>query len=170
MAHLSDTQITGLYTWTLQAPADRAAVELLLHHGQWLDRADFRQEFLQDIPADPVHTRALTLIHWDLVHTALRNGDLPACPSAVAVLRIALSLATREPVDLDTALTELDTVGAAAVASAVLTAADTPIPLWPEPHHAPGGRTALYLDPDGRFWAVPRELLEAAYEPERRPS
>ncbi|MFE3458587.1 hypothetical protein ACFXKD_13680 [Nocardiopsis aegyptia] len=116
-------QIQALRTWARGYSADRAAVELLITHDEWLNRPDFRDRFVEDIPVDEVHTEPLTVIHWDLVLIAVQNHDLVASSSALAVLRIALSLAVCEPVDLCEALVGLDATNTAAVATAVVTAA-----------------------------------------------
>ncbi|MFE1081730.1 hypothetical protein ACFW31_24610 [Nocardiopsis alba] len=123
---ISDTHqalIEGLRTWTKGCSADRAAVELLITHDEWLNRPDFHNRFVEDIPVDEVHTCPLTVIHWDLVLIAVQNNDLIASSSALSVLRIALSLAVCEPIDLCGALVGLDATNTAAVATALVTAA-----------------------------------------------
>ncbi|WP_174546405.1 hypothetical protein [Nocardiopsis dassonvillei] len=112
--------IKGLRTWASGYAADRAAVELLITHSEWLNRADF-QRYME--PLFDADGQSLTVIDWDRAAAALAKGRMPASSSAVAVLRIALSLAVGKPVDLCDAMTGLDATNTAAVAVAVVTAA-----------------------------------------------
>lgn len=112
--------IAELRTWATGFSADRAAVELLITHGQWLRRRDF-QRYLEPV-FDSAGT-SMTVIDWDRARKALKRGSLVASSSELAVLRIALSLAVGLPVDLSEALIGLDATNTAAVATAVVTAA-----------------------------------------------
>ncbi|MDE3725232.1 hypothetical protein PWG71_27955 [Nocardiopsis sp. N85] len=109
----------GLRAWASGFSVDRAAVELLITHGEWLMRRDF-QRYLE--PYFDAEGRSLTAIHWDQVHAALDENTFPASSSAVSVLRIALSLALGTPVDL-TCVVGLDATNTAAVATALVIAA-----------------------------------------------
>lgn len=109
----------GLRAWASGFSVDRAAVELLITHEEWLTRRDFQRHLEPYFDADG---RPLTAIDWDRVRKALDMGAFPASSSAVAVLRIALSLALGTPVDL-TAVVGLDATNTAAVAAALVIAA-----------------------------------------------
>lgn len=111
--------IEGLRTWASGFSVDRAAVELLIAHGEWLSRRDF-QRYLE--PYFDAGGRPLTAIHWDRVRAALNKGALPASSSAITVLRIALSLGNGLLVDLSDVV-GLDATNTAAVAAALVTAA-----------------------------------------------
>ncbi|MGW8528480.1 MULTISPECIES: hypothetical protein [Nocardiopsidaceae] len=117
---LQPALIEALRTWASGYCADQAAVDLLITHEAWLHRADFHR--LME-PTFNVNGTPITIIDWGRVSTAVNAGDLPASSSALSVLRIALSLAVGEPVDLGDALTGLDATNTAAVATAVVTAA-----------------------------------------------
>lgn len=112
--------IEGLRTWASGYSADRAAVELLITHDEWLTRADFQQymESLLDHTGQP-----LTVIDWEHLREAVDRNELIASSSAVQVLRIALSLAVGLPVDLGEAMTGLDATNTTAVALALVTTA-----------------------------------------------
>jgi hypothetical protein len=112
--------IEGLRRWADGYSADRAAVELLITHNEWLRRPDFRR-YIE--PTFDAYGQQLTVIEWDRVRKAVDRGDLVASSSASQVLRIVLSLAVGVPVDLEEALTGLDATNAAAVATALVTAA-----------------------------------------------
>lgn len=109
----------GLRSWASGFSVDRAAVELLITHEEWLNRRDFHRYTEPYFDADG---RPLTAIHWDRVGKALDRGAFPASSSAVTVLRIALSLALGTPVDLTTVV-GLDATNTAAVANALVIAA-----------------------------------------------
>ncbi|XKK37261.1 hypothetical protein HFP72_20530 [Nocardiopsis sp. ARC36] len=117
---LQPTLIKDLRTWASGYCADRAAVDLLITHEEWLHRADFQRLMEPMVDGDG---RPFTVIYWDRVSAVVNTGDLPASSSALSVLRIALSLAVGEPVDLGDALTGLDATNTAAVAAAMVTAA-----------------------------------------------
>lgn len=71
----------------VQGEHRRAAVELLIQHEHWLNRADFRHAALTD---DPEHGEAL--IRWDQAAEFLDNGPRGST-SELAVLRLAVALA-----------------------------------------------------------------------------
>lgn len=112
--------IEGLRRWADGYSADRAAVELLITHNEWLRRTDFRR-YLE--PVFDGYGKSITVIEWDRVRKAVKRGDLVASSSALSMLRIALSLAIGLPVDLGDALTGLDATNTTAVAVALVTAA-----------------------------------------------
>lgn len=112
--------IEGLRRWADGYSADRAAVELLITHNEWLRRPDFRRYI---DPTFDANGQPLTVIEWDRVRKALKRGDLFASSSALSVLRVALSLTVGLPVDLGEALAGLDATNTAAVITALVTAA-----------------------------------------------
>lgn len=116
--------IEGLRNWADGFSADRAAVELLITHESWLTRPDFLSRCVDTIPAEELidPARPVSIIDWEETVRALADG-LPAASSMTGILRIAASLGTGEPVDLRDALVGLDPTNTAAVATAVVTAA-----------------------------------------------
>lgn len=112
--------LEGLRRWAAGYSADRAAVELLITHDEWLRRPDFHRYMEPVFDADG---QPLTVIEWDRVRKAIKRGDLIASSSALSVLRIALSLTVGLPVDLGEALTGLDATNTTAVTVAMVTAA-----------------------------------------------
>ncbi|MGW9555448.1 hypothetical protein ACWGSK_13170 [Nocardiopsis sp. NPDC055551] len=113
---------TGLRNWAEGSCADRAAVELLIEHDRWLNRADFVR-CIDVIPEaelfDP--DRPVAVPDWKRISAGLAGNEFPASSSEVAILRIVLSLADNTPVCLQTALMGLDSTNAAAVVDAVIT-------------------------------------------------
>jgi hypothetical protein len=95
-----------------------AAVELLIAHHCWLNRADFRDQFLFT-GTDFDTAEVTTCIDWPRSVMALNRGRLPCSGSEARILRIAASIGEGVPVDLREALTELDTVNTALIANAV---------------------------------------------------
>jgi hypothetical protein len=116
--------IQGLRNWADGFSADRAAVELLIAHESWLTRRDFFDRCVDIVPPEELSdpTRPVTIIDWQETVRALADA-LPASSSEVAVLRIAVSLGAGEPVNLQDALVGLDATNTAAVATAMVTAA-----------------------------------------------
>lgn len=114
----------GLRNWAEGSRADRAAVELLIEHDHWLRRTDLLR-CIETIPEpellDP--DRPVSIPDWKQITANLAAREFPASSSEVSILRIALSLAAGEPVDLRGALVGLDSTNAAAVVDAVITAA-----------------------------------------------
>ena len=99
-----------------------AAVELLIANPPWLQRRDFVVNFIDNLQPQPGNTPMAT-VNWATALTALDAGNLPCSSGEGQLLRIAASLAEGIPVDLRTALTDLDTTNTAQVAQAVLHAA-----------------------------------------------
>ncbi len=112
--------IEGLRRWADGYSADRAAVELLITHDEWLRRPDFQRYIDPTFDADG---QPLTVIEWDRVRKALNRSDLVSSSSGLSVLRIALSLAVGLPVNLGEAMAGLDATNTTAVATALVTAA-----------------------------------------------
>ncbi|MEV2278529.1 hypothetical protein AB0I72_23380 [Nocardiopsis sp. NPDC049922] len=110
----------GLRRWACGYAADRAAVELLITHHAWLTRLDFCP-FMQDLT--DTSGEPITVIYWDEVRDALNRGRLTGSSSETAILRIALSLTIGDLVDLGQAMSGLDATNTAAVAQALITAA-----------------------------------------------
>lgn len=133
--------IEGLRNWADGLSADRAAVELLITHESWLARSDFLDRCVTETPVEELFdpARPIATIDWDEAFCALVDG-LPASSSMVAILRIAVSLGTGKPVDLRDALVGLDATNAAAVATAVVTAAqaETRVNVSLAPRELPG--------------------------------
>ena len=97
----------------------QAGVELLIDHGCWLYRADFTALItLDDSAASP-----LAFVDWPAAIAALHAGRLPCSGGERRMLQVAASIAGAVPVDLSDALTGLDRIGIALVATAVLHAA-----------------------------------------------
>jgi hypothetical protein len=99
-----------------------AAVELLIAHRHWLHQDTFRNEFLFT-GVDFDTTEVTTGIDWPTAVMALDRGRLPCSGSEARMLRIAASIGAGIPIDLREALTELDIVNTALVATAVTHAA-----------------------------------------------
>ncbi|QUX27896.1 hypothetical protein KGD83_21835 [Nocardiopsis akebiae] len=116
--------VQSLRNWADGFAADRAAVELLIAHESWLARRDFLDRCVDIVPSEELSdpTRPVAIIDWEETVRALADA-LPASSSEVAVLRIAASLGTGEPVDLRDTLVGLDATNTAAVATAMVTAA-----------------------------------------------
>ncbi|MGW4426013.1 hypothetical protein [Streptosporangium sp. NPDC004631] len=103
LAHL----IEAARAWVRGSYATEAAVELLVHHGTWLERSDFLRMAVEYVPG--VYADApYAVISWDTIHSAMYNGLLPCSGAEAAILRIALSLAEGHPVDLGPAIIRLD--------------------------------------------------------------
>ncbi|MEU0242307.1 hypothetical protein ABZ234_31905 [Nocardiopsis sp. NPDC006198] len=115
----------ALRTWASGASADRAALNLLVEHGHWLDRRDVVTGYVRWVPEEGQTRPAepLATLDWAGLADALDRGDLAASSSQEAVLRIALSLAGVRPVDLRQALTGLGWASVGPVCGAVATAA-----------------------------------------------
>jgi hypothetical protein len=91
--------------------ANEAAVELLIEHGTWLYRADFRARFVNEYQPDPddvMYDVALAEVRWADAVAALNAGELPCSTSEAHMLRIAASIADGVPVDLRRCLGNLD--------------------------------------------------------------
>jgi hypothetical protein len=95
-----------------------AAVDLLVGHGCWLERADFVDEFVETDPG--LSGTPMAWIDWPAAVAALAAGRLPCSGSEAGVLRLATSIASGGPVDLGEVLTSLDGPNLVLVATAVL--------------------------------------------------
>ena len=88
-------------------PADTAAAGLIIGHGHFLHRPDFRRVITSG--ASISTGRPLAVISWPGALHALENGLLPCASSEQAVLRIAASLGDPAiPVRLHAVLGNLD--------------------------------------------------------------
>jgi hypothetical protein len=103
----------GLY------PAE-ASVELLISHGSFLRRNDFRHRFVHHSTSITDGTTPMATIDWPAAVIALDIGDLPCSGGEHRILRIAASLAHGIPVDLRDCLTGLDHHNIQRVITAVL--------------------------------------------------
>lgn len=106
----------ALRQWASGSHNIEAAVGLLIAHGSWLRRPEFRQRVIWTS-----HSRTSGFTHvgidWD---AASELQDLPASSSEHAILAIALSLADGDnQVDLGDALTSLDERNATLVLEAI---------------------------------------------------
>jgi hypothetical protein len=102
-------------------PADTAAAELIISHGHFLHRDDFRRIIT---PGTSICTgQPLATICWDAALHALQGGLLPCSSSEQAILRIAASLGDPAiPVHLRAILGNLDTRNITLVATAITAA------------------------------------------------
>ncbi|MDQ1306694.1 MAG: hypothetical protein QG671_2526 [Actinomycetota bacterium] len=103
----------GLY------PAE-ASVDLLINHGTFLLRRDFRDRFIHLGTSITDGTTAMAEIDWITAITALDIHDLPCSGGEQRILRLAASLAAGIPVDLREALTGLDDRNTELTVTAVL--------------------------------------------------
>ena len=98
--------------------ATEASVELLISHGTFLRRNDFRHRFVHHGITDG--TTHMAAIDWPAAVTALDAGELPCSGGEHRILRIAASLAAGIPADLRDCLTGLDHDNIQRVINAVL--------------------------------------------------
>jgi hypothetical protein len=115
----------GLY------PAE-AGVELLISHGSFLRRSDFRDRFVH-LGTSITDGITLAEIDWPTAITALDSGDLPCSGGEQQILRLAASLANGTPVNLRDTLTGLDHRNIELVITAILHASGR----QPEPPRIP---------------------------------
>jgi hypothetical protein len=88
-------------------PAE-ANVELLINHGSFLRRNDFRDRFVHMGTSITDGATTMAEIDWPTTITALDTGDLPCSGGEQRILRLAASLADGIPIDLRDTLTGLD--------------------------------------------------------------
>jgi hypothetical protein len=98
--------------------ATEASVELLISHGTFLRRNDFRHRFVHHGITDG--TTYMAAINWAAAVTAIDAGELPCSGGEHRILRIAASLAAGIPADLRDCLTGLDHHNIQRVIGAVL--------------------------------------------------
>jgi hypothetical protein len=106
------TQAQGIY-------CHEAAAELLIAHQSWLQRPDFTEPFV-NVRNGVVDGRAMAIIEWAEVITALHARQLPCSGGEHRILRIAASLASGIPVDLRDVLSGLDNTNLDLVARTVM--------------------------------------------------
>ena len=92
----------ALRTCTSGIYAAEAAVGMLIVHGAWLDRPDFRQF----IHAEP--EAGMAAIDWPAVTAALAEGRMPSSNGEQKMLRLSASIAGHAPVILGDTITGLD--------------------------------------------------------------
>jgi hypothetical protein len=105
-----------------------AAVDLLIEHRRWLQRADFVDRFVVivgDDAADDADT-PMAFVDWPGAMAALDNGSLPGSSGEMQVLRIAASIIGAVAVDLGEVLCGLDRANLIAVTGAVMHAGGYP--------------------------------------------
>jgi hypothetical protein len=99
-----DRLATMLRAWASGMYASEAAVDLLIAHGTWLARRDFRQALVDAV--DDGWSRGgdlepMASIDWDAVTDFLERPDVSASSSEVTILRLAASMAgSRGPASL----------------------------------------------------------------------
>ena len=103
---------SGLHT-ALQACAAgfyplEAGVGLLIAHASFLNRSDFRDQFIHHGISITDGTTETAQIDWTAAITALDAGELPCSGGERRILRLAASIAGGIPVDLHDTLTGLD--------------------------------------------------------------
>lgn len=108
----------------LRAGADglyalEAGVGLIIAHGSWLDRQDFRQ-FIHIGDSITSPGTELAVIDWKAAIAALDVGECPGSSGEEKMLRLAASLAGDVPVRLGEAVTGLDDHNAGLLAKAIL--------------------------------------------------
>jgi len=108
----------GARAWAHGSYALEAAVELLIRHGVWLTHREFRRYAIDYVTATYTGT-PFTIIDWQAAHIALNRGYLPCSGSEAAILRIALSLADGQAVELGPAITGLDAINLRRVVAAI---------------------------------------------------
>lgn len=95
----------GLYTL-------EAATGLIIAHGTWLARDDFREHVY--------HGTGTATIDWEAVTRALNAYELPSSAGERRLLQLAASLAGQAPVVLGNAVTGLDDSNIQVLVRAVL--------------------------------------------------
>ena len=88
-------------------PAE-AGVELLVFHGTFLRRNDFRDRFVDQHTSIADRVTVLAAVDWAAAVAALDVGHLPCSAGERRILRLAASLAGGVPVDLHDTVTGLD--------------------------------------------------------------
>lgn len=105
--------------------AEEAAVELLIAHGTWIARNEFRGQYVG--VSDDGHS---AWIDWEKVSRTDREGGWAASPSAIQILHVAMQLAHRvDDWPLSELITGLDTTNVRLVLDAIAHAAG-----WRERH------------------------------------
>jgi hypothetical protein len=107
-------------TWAKGLLCLEAAVGLLIGNGTWLYRQDFLDTAVEIIAETG---REMAFVDFTAAADALTAGDLPCSAGERAVLQVAAGIAAGCPVNLEDALTSMDTANAALLADAVLHAA-----------------------------------------------
>jgi len=103
-------------------PAE-AGVELLIHHGTFLRRNDFRDRFVDQDTSITDGVTVLAAVDWTAAIAALNGGHLPCSGGEQRMLRLAASLAGGIPVDLYDSITGLDDRNVELTVAAILHAA-----------------------------------------------
>ena len=98
--------IAALRAYAAGLHADEAGTELLISHGGFLHRPDFRR--FVDAFASVSDDTPMAQIDWQSVHTAWRDGQLPVSGGEWRILKIAASLAAGTSVSLRDTLPGLD--------------------------------------------------------------
>ena len=118
-----DQLATMLRAWAAGLYTSEAAVELLIAHGHWLVRGDFRQALVDAVDdgwgrgGDVV---PMASIDWDAVGDFLEQPDVGASSSEVTILKLAASMAgARGPTSLMEITGSLDETNARLVLDAL---------------------------------------------------
>jgi hypothetical protein len=91
-----DQLITMLRAWASGFLDSEAAVELLIAHGAWLDRTDFRTTLIDAVDdgwRGDGDTEPVASIRWQAIPQFLDQPHLDVTAGDIAVLRLAASLA-----------------------------------------------------------------------------
>ncbi|MGH3377647.1 MAG: hypothetical protein ACRDS0_03795 [Pseudonocardiaceae bacterium] len=110
LAGMLHAAASGLYT-------AEAAVELLIDHQTWLERADFIGQFIaveHDEDGD-----GYAGVDWPAALDALNNHLLPCSGSEANVFRVAASLAGQAPVTIGAVISGLDARNVTLVLNAI---------------------------------------------------
>lgn len=118
---------TGLLRYAEGLRGELAAVELLIVHGFWLTRADFRSHFIEQDNVPDASDEVLAWVKWDQAATALRCGRLVCSSGEAAVLQVAAALATGGAFPAS-ALSSLDRENFVHVLTATAQASGHPVP------------------------------------------
>ena len=85
-----------------------AGVDLLISHASWLDREDFRDQFIHTATSITDGVTTMAEIDWQAAVSALDARELPCSGGEDRMLRLAASLAGGTPVSLRDTLTGID--------------------------------------------------------------
>ena len=97
-----------------------AGVDLLISHASWLDREDFRDQFIHTATSITDGVTTMAEIDWQAAVSALDARELPCSGGEDRMLRLAASLAGGTPVSLRDTLTGIDHRNIELVITAVL--------------------------------------------------
>jgi hypothetical protein len=91
-----DQLATMLRSWASGLYASEAAVDLLIAHGTWLARRDFRHALIDAVDdgwGRGGDVEPMASIDWDAVSEFLERPDVGASSSEITILKLAASMA-----------------------------------------------------------------------------